>query len=126
MITNPLKNLHVSTYLETKKLEAIEKRNEAVLEQARDIHELLKNADLKNGYVTVPPFKWSGVHRENKDYLCENGFRIWEISEVRLGSAKKTYAITWDCKDFQKHYEDYVEFGIKNDYHISKCSYKEI
>jgi hypothetical protein len=78
---NPLENFHVSTFLQSKKEEAIEKHKESVILEARYIHELLKKADVSVGYVHIPR-KRVILCRENLTHLSNNGFRALAVSLI--------------------------------------------
>ncbi len=126
---NPLANFHVTAFLKTRKEEEIEKYNELVQTQAKLIHSSLKNANLDLGYVTIPQAQWKNtiLYTENKNFLYENGFRIWEITITEdRNDIRKSFHITWDCQDFQIYYEAYIDRYKQEGIHIKKSTYKEV
>ena len=127
-MTNPLVSFSVETFLEKNKQKIIEKHKRLVLAQAEQIFTSLTNIDTsidKLIVITSSP-RSAGLYKENKEHLCANGFRVWQISEVRQEYIHLVTVITWDCVDFEPIYQDHVAWDKKNGQHIVKSSYKEL
>lgn len=128
---NPLKNFDIQTFIKIKTQEENDEYNKLVLNQANDIHDMIKNARLKAGCIIIPAWKLFKLYEENVNYLKENGFQILEITEAHQSKSLiflKSYIIIWDKKDIRIHFDDYMTFDKKNGDHIikDKTVYKEL
>ncbi len=100
--------LRADTFLEERRRVEAERRSELVKDEASCIRRSLMDGDVSDGYVMLPRVTnhrgLQGVpYPENVAQLRENGFRVWEITEVwrspseRLSDMKRvTYHVTWD------------------------------
>jgi hypothetical protein len=128
---NPLKNFDISTFIKIKIQEENNEYNKLILNQANDIHVMIKNARLKDGCIIIPAWKLVKLYEENVRLLKANGFQILEITEAHQSKSViflKSYIIKWDKKDIRTYFDDYMEFEKKNGDHIikDKTVYKEL
>ena len=94
----PLAGLRADTFLETRRRIEAEERGEMVLSQARDIRARLLDAVLSRGFATL----WGPPYAETIQQLRDNGFRVWKVTDVRLGERASTFHVTWDgAADFE-------------------------
>ena len=100
--------LRADTFLEERRRVEAVRRSEMVKAEASGIRRSLMDGDVSDGYVRLPPVaEHQGVQRmpypENVEQLRENGFRVWEITEVWRSPRecvpdmkRVTYHVTWD------------------------------
>ncbi len=114
--TNPLASFRADAFHEARRMLEAEKRGALVRQQARIIRDRLLDADLSLGFVALGKV-WGMPYLENVKHLRENGFRVFEINEVRDDHCGPpvsflSYHLTWDSSadsSFRPHFDSYMK-----------------